>query len=98
MLKLLKKSFFSLDVSFVRITPNYSQFYYLANRRGSRLLRRMFLGLVNNILNRCGVVGALLLPFSNTCRRQYARAIKSKKKHNNLDAYNFKCLKGISCK
>ena len=95
MLKLLKKSFFSLIlVSFVRITPNYSQFYHLANRRGSRLLRRMFLGLANNILNRCGVVGALLLPFSNTCRRQYARAIKSKKKHNNLDAYNFKMPQG----
>ena len=94
MLKLLKKSFFSLDVSFVRITPNYSQFYHLANRRGSRLLRRMFLGLANNVLNRCGVVGALLLPFSNTCHRQYARAIKSKKKHNNLDADNFKMPQG----
>ena len=94
MLKLLKKSFFSLDVSFVRITPNYSQFYHLANRRGSRLLRRMFLGLANNVLNKCDVVGALLLPFSNTFRRQYVRAIESRKKHNNLDADNFKIPRG----
>ena len=93
MLKLLKKSFFSLDVSMFELRL-IIQFYHLANRRGSRLLRRMFLGLANNVLNRCGVVGALLLPFSNTCCRQYARAIKSKKKHNNVDAYNFKMPQG----